>query len=116
MSGRKFDRERHSGFPNDDPAQRWPELLIGLQEIAQFLRVSKGTARKWIANGQLIAVRDSRGRYTMLKEVYLRHFLMRYEEQKARGIVANGRRQRRRRKGAEEPEGVEERPALFDLT
>lgn len=102
MSGRKFDRAKHTGFPDGDPTRRWPELLVGLQEIAGFLRVSQRTARYWIATGRLITVKDSRGRHTMLRAVHARHFLLRYKEQKARGIVATAtRRNKAEAEGAE---------------
>ena len=54
---------RYSGLRPD--GREWPQLLIGTQEIAGYLRIRPGTARKMLRDGRLPGTKDHRGRWVI---------------------------------------------------
>ena len=50
----------YSGIRED--GKPWPEVLVGIKEIAAYMRKSPRTIAKWISEGLLPAARDTKGR------------------------------------------------------
>ena len=54
---------RYSGLRSD--GREWPQMLVGTQEIAAYLRIHPDTARKMLRDGRLPGMKDNRGRWVI---------------------------------------------------
>ncbi len=95
MSRRIKKEGKYSGLRED--GKPWPEVLIGLEEIAGYLRKHPETIRKWIANGLLIAPKDTKGRRWTTKDIIARWAIETYKAEleirrTKRGVKREARR------------------------
>jgi hypothetical protein len=51
---------KYSGLRED--GRPWPEMLIGIKDIARYMRKHPITIAKWISSGILPAAKDTKGR------------------------------------------------------
>ena len=90
----------YSGLRED--GKPWPEMLIGVKEIAGYLRKHPRTIERWIAKGLLIAPKDTKGRRWTTKSLIDRWIIEIYkaelEIRRAKEKV-EGRGAREQRKG-----------------
>ena len=52
---------RYSRVPED--GGEWPEILVGITQIARCLRIDPETAEKWLRDERMPGVKDARGRW-----------------------------------------------------
>ncbi len=95
----KYSGLRRSGLclTCGGPAEPWPELLIGIKEIAGYMRKHPETVGKWIREGRLPAPSDGKGRRWTTRTIIDRWAIVTYrtqleKEQAKRGIKREARR------------------------
>lgn len=80
------------------PAEPWPEVLVGVEEIAGYLRKHPETVGKWIREGRLPAPSDGKGRRWITKGLIDRWAIVtfvrgREKERAKRGVEREARRE-----------------------
>ncbi len=60
MSRKVRKTGKYSGLRED--GSPWPEMLIGIKNIARYMRKHPITIAKWISSGLLPAAKDAKGR------------------------------------------------------
>ncbi len=77
MSRRIKKEGKYSGLRED--GQPWPEILVGVGEIARYMRKHPETVGKWIRRGMLPAPKDTKGRRWTTKGIIERWLIETYK-------------------------------------
>ncbi len=77
MSRRIKNEGKYSGLRAD--GQPWPDILVGVKEIAAYLRKHPETVGKWIREGHLPAPRDGKGRRWTSRSIIDRWAILTYK-------------------------------------
>ena len=95
MSRKVRNDDKYSGLRPD--GRPFPEVLVGVKEIAAYLRKHPETVGKWIREGHLPAPRDGKGRRWTSRSIIDRWAILTYKaglekDQAKRGVKREARR------------------------